>query len=61
MTKQEKSKLNDFFDDHICILSVEFDPSKNVWDMKPMKGAKEEFIKHFTDVEKNQSGGNLQP
>ena len=56
MTEQEKAKLNEFLSDHICILSVEFDPSKNEWDMKPMKGAKEELLKHFTDEENNQSG-----
>ena len=61
MTEQEKAKLNDFLNDHICIMSVKFDPSTNECSMKPMKGAKEEFLKHFAHEEKNRSGENLQP
>ena len=61
MKEQEKNKLKDFFDEHIHFMTVEHNPSTNEWGMKPMKGAKEELLKHFAHEEKNRSGENLQP
>ncbi|MCL2044589.1 MAG: hypothetical protein FWG89_10670 [Treponema sp.] len=61
MTEQEKTKLQDFFNNKIHIMSLKHDPSTNQWDMKPMKGAKEELIKHFSAEQKECSGENEQP
>ena len=61
MKEQEKTKLQDFFDDHIHFMHLEHDPSANEWDMKPMKGANEELIKHFSAEQKECSGVNLHP
>jgi len=58
MKKQEQTSLKDFFNDHIHFMALELNPSTNEFDMKPMEGAKEAFIKHFTGEEKKLSEDN---
>ena len=60
MTEQEKNLL-DFFSGHIQIMTVDLDPSTNEWNMKPMKGANEALVKHFTHDEINCSEDNVHP
>jgi|GEM_PF-6068733 len=60
MKEQEKTKLQDFFDGHIHFMRLEYDPSANEWDMKPMEGAKEALINHFAEEQNECLEENLQ-